>query len=389
VIAAETARPLQRRRARARGSFKALAIANIRFWPTVAPHVQRALGSWDGPAREIPDARLRQLALSKLAHERFNAEVAATLATLAPRQRRSRTVQAIVALELLFDYLDGRTEAPYARGITERAELFAPFIDAFALHPGARKQPANSDGHAGPADWRYLTELSTSARDAMFSLPAAPAVAACARAGAERCAQAQARLHAVPELGQQQLQDWAGQHGSDSGLQWREYSAGSASSVLAAHALIAAAANPASSEQDAARIDAAYLAICAVITILDSVVDQAQDRARGERGFIDLYEPGELPERMRRLTREALLRAHEAPNGDHHAMTLAGVVAYYTSHPGASDQGAREVVALVRNELSPTVWPALALMRGWRSAKAVRKLALDTRSRQSDRHGAQ
>jgi tetraprenyl-beta-curcumene synthase len=388
VVTAETERPSQRRRARANGTLGALAIANIRFWPTVAPDVRRALKRWEEPALEIADVGLRQLALSKLAHERFNAEVAATLATLAPRHQRRQTVRAIVALELLFDYLDGRTEHPYAHGIAERAQLFAPFVDAFSPQSTAGRQPANGDGHEPSADWHYLTELSRSTRDAMLSLPGAPAVAARARASAERCAHAQARLHAVPELGEQQLRDWAVQNGAGSGLEWREYCAAGASSVLAAHALIAAAANPASSEQDAARIDAAYLAICGLITILDSVVDHAQDRARGDRSFIDLYEPGELPERMRTLSREALLRAREAPHGDHHAMTLAGVVAYYTSHPGAREQGAREVVAVLRDELSPTVWPALTVMRAWRAAKAVRKLAVNGYARQSHRHAA-
>ena len=69
------------------------------------------------------------------------------------------------------------------------------------------------------------------------------------------------------------------------------------------------------------------------------------------------------------LSREALCRAREAPHGDHHAMTLAGVVAYYTSHPGAGEPQTREVVAIVRGELSPTVWPALGVIRSWRAAK--------------------
>ncbi|HTC71813.1 MAG TPA: DUF2600 family protein [Solirubrobacteraceae bacterium] len=386
MIAINTERPSRPRRAGA--TLGALAIANARFWPTVAPDVQRALRRWEDPAREIPDSGLRQLALSKLADERFNAEVAATLATLAPGAQRARTVQAIVALELLFDYLDGRTEQPYAYGIAARRSMFAPFVEAFSPQPSTGRRPADSDGPGPPADWGYLTALSAGTREALLGLPGARAVAACAQASAERCAHAQTRLHTVPELGTQQLRQWGERHSAGSGMQWREYVAGCASSVLAAHALIAAAADPATSEQDASRIDAAYLAICAVITILDSVVDHAQDTTRGDRGFIDLYEPGELPGRMRALSREALQRAHEAPHGDHHAMTLAGVVAYYTSHAGAGEQHAREIVTIARNELAPTVWPALAVIRAWRAAKAVRTLALNTEDRRGGGDGA-
>jgi tetraprenyl-beta-curcumene synthase len=357
----------------------ALALANARFWPTVAPEVSRQLARWQQPARAIPDATLRRLAVGKLAEEYFNAEVAATLATLAPRARRAQSVRAIVALELLFDYLDGRTEAPVgeaeaqADAIQWRERLFEPFLDA-VTPPGLRESaPGKASGVGeGSPDAGYLSALSACVREELFALPAAGAVAAVARAGAERCAQAQTRLHAVPTLGQEQLRRWAEDHGAGSGLAWREYAAGCASSVLAVHALIAAAADPHSSEAQARRTDRAYLAIAAVITILDSVADRAQDSAQGHAGFVDLYEPGELPARMRALSSEALQRCREAPHGAHHAMTLAGAIAYYTSHPGAHEPGAREVVAVVREAVSPTIWPALAVMRCWRAAKGAR-----------------
>jgi tetraprenyl-beta-curcumene synthase len=350
------------------GALAALAVANARFWPTVAPQMRRELARWERPAAAISDPALRALALEKLREERFNAEVAATLATLAPRSRRGETLRAIVALELLFDYLDGRTEQPGGEALAEGERLFAPFIEAVTA-PGAGR-----DGEEGgpEPDGAYRDALASVTRAALFALPGAGAVAASARAAAARCAQAQTRLHASEVLGEQQLKEWAEQQGEGSGLGWREYAAGCASSVLAAHALIAAAADPATSETDAARIDAAYLAIGALITILDSVVDHGEDTVGGRPGFIRLYEPGELPGVCATLVRDALARASRAPHGQHHAMTLAGVAAYYTSHPGASDPHAQEVVRVVRRELSPTIWPALAVMRGWRAAKRAR-----------------
>ena len=59
----------------------ALVVANIRFWPTVAPLVSAQLKRWERRARVIDDPVLKKLALQKLRDERFNAEVAATLAT--------------------------------------------------------------------------------------------------------------------------------------------------------------------------------------------------------------------------------------------------------------------------------------------------------------------
>jgi len=367
--------------AHAAGALRALALANARFWPTVAPAVRGELRRWQRPAAAIADPALRALALEKLADERFNAEVAATLATLAPAPRRPAAVRAIVALELLFDYLDGRTEGIAEDPIGQGERLFAPFIDAVM-----RGHATGADA-GQPADWGYLTALSERTRDGLFALSAADAVGEVAGACARRCAQAQTRIHAAATLGEQQLAEWAVAHAAGDGLAWREHSAGCASSVLSIHALIAAAADPATTVGDAERIDHAYLAICAVITILDSIVDRAEDRARGQRGFIDLYEDGELALRLPALVREALKRARDAPHGEHHAMTLAGIVAYYTTHPGARDPAVRDVVLAVRRELSPTIWPALAVMRGWRAAKRARATLRRARLNDGGRDG--
>jgi len=357
----------------------ALALANARYWPSVSPHVRRELRRWQGPAGAIGDPRLRQLALEKLREEHFNAEVAATLATLAPRQHRTRVTQAIVALELLFDYLDGRTERPPASHLEQALRLYEPFVDALAAEDRGSPRAPEPRG-TEPEDQQYLTSLCTRTSGLFRQLPAAARVSGTASAGARRCAEGQAQLHASAALGAgaAPLEQWAREQAADSGLEWREYLSGCASSVLAVHAMIAAAAEPETSRQDACKLDAAYLAIAAVVTILDSVVDQAGDRAHGQAGFIALYEPGELPGRMRQLTREALARAREAPHGEHHAMTLAGVAAYYTTHPGAREPDARAVVHAVRGELTPTIWPAVAVLHGWRLAKRARRGMRDT-----------
>lgn len=358
-------------------ALRALAVANGRYWPTVAPATRRELARWEGPAQAIGDPALRGLALEKLHDERFNAEVATTLATLAPRGQRAAATQAIVALELLFDYLDGRTELPSGDPIGESQRLFAPFVGALA--PRSASQAGANVGelavHDEP-DGAYVRALAERTRAGVLGLPRADAVLEIAHGSLKRCAEAQTRIHAAASQGDGQLQEWGSEHAAGSGLGWREYASGCASSVLSAHALIAAAADPATTTADAMSIDSAYLAIGAVITILDSVVDECEDRARGESGFIRLFSSTEeLTLSLRALVREALARCRQAPHGEHHAMTLAGVAAYYTTHPGASDPQARPVAAMVRSELSPTIWPTLAVMGSWRAAKRARRLA--------------
>lgn len=369
------------------GALRALAAANVRFWPTVLPETHRELVRCEQGARMVSDPELRELALAKLADEPFNAEVAATLTTLAPRRERAQAIRAIVALEVLFDYLDGRTEQITEDPVAVGEALSAPMIEAVTIgvphlgladadvRPARQGHPTVDPQGAGlPPDWAYLSALSRRTRDCLSTLPAVAAVADTAVGAARRCVQAQTRLHAAATLGDGQLERWAREYAEGSGLQWREYAAGGASSVLAVHALIAAAADPATTRSDAERIDRAYLAIGAVITILDSVADRAADAAAGQQGFIRLFEAAELTGRLRGLTRQAMQLASEAPHGDHHVMTLAGVAAYYTTHPGARDPGARGAASAVRRELSPTIWPTLAVMRAWRAAKYARAL---------------
>jgi hypothetical protein len=110
--------------------------------------------------------------------------------------------------------------------------------------------------------------------------------------------------------------------------------------------------------------------------MLDSLVDRARDESLGSPGFIRLFEdPDELAAAMLALLIEALGRVRETSHGTHHEMTLAGVVAYWTTDPGAADPRTRHLVAELRAELSPTIWPALAVMRLWRAAKQTHSVA--------------
>ncbi|HEY1450853.1 MAG TPA: DUF2600 family protein, partial [Solirubrobacteraceae bacterium] len=118
----------------------ALLLANGRYWTTTAPPIARQLTRWKGLADAIPDPKLRALALAKLRDEHFNVQVAATLATLAQRKHRADAIEAIVALQVMYDYLDLLTEQPTAHTVQDGGRLFAPLIDAVSLAPaGARE----------------------------------------------------------------------------------------------------------------------------------------------------------------------------------------------------------------------------------------------------------
>jgi tetraprenyl-beta-curcumene synthase len=357
----------------------ALVLANVRYWTSVAPVVRGELRRWELRAQGIEDPELRALALQKLHGEGFHAEAAAMLATLAPRSRRSDAAVAIVALELLFDYLDGLTERPSADPLGDGERLFAAYTGALAA-----EAPSNADG--------YMEALSGAVSAALQRLPAAGAITEVAQQIAVRSSQAQIRMHAAPQLGTAQLEQWGRAEAEGTDLGWREVLAGAASSVLVLHALIAAAADPDTTRQEAIEIESAYLSACTVLTLLDGLVDHDRDTQAGDDesphaqlSYIGFYQDrDELSQALTAAARRATSAASALRNGPHHAMTLVGVVAYYTSAPGARGSFARPVSERLQAELTPLISPALWVMRAWRLAKRVRAEGTGERLRPED-----
>jgi tetraprenyl-beta-curcumene synthase len=348
-------------RAHAPRVLAAFALANARYWLCVARQVHAQMRHWEARAQAIEDPELRALALEKLRSEGFNAEAAAMAATIAPRATREHAVRAIVALELLYDYLDGLGERPHADPLGEGERLYAAFLGA--LDPSVEILGADA----------YLHELGAAVRDALALLPASPAIGQVALRCAARGAQAQIRMHATPLLGAEQLGEWARgeQHGTT--LQWREFAAGAACSVLALHALIAAAADPRTTPEHAEAIERAYLFTGAVVTLLDGVVDRERDLAAGAHSYAGLYEDETLlAQALAAATREASRHTRELQNGAHHLMTLAAAAAYWCSAPGADAAHARPALEELRRELRGLLFIPLLAMRTWRVSRAAR-----------------
>jgi tetraprenyl-beta-curcumene synthase len=372
----------------------ALVLANLRYWTSVAPIVRDELARWERHAGAIDDPELRALALEKLSREGFHAEAAGMLATLAPRRYRRDVVEAIVALELLFDYLDGLTERPSADPLGEGERLFAAYTDAVTVRSETTPRQSRSCLNHDPAeiddlcvrDGGYLDALSENVGGALARLPAVLAITEVAQRIATLGGQAQTRMHAAAQLGTTQVEAWARAEADGTHLDWRELLAGAASSVLALHALIAAAADSRTTGAEAKKIASAYLSICVPLTLLDGLVDHDRDMRSAEAdrpGYLSFYEdPEELAQSLTDAAQRAAAQTRVLPNGPHHAITLVGVVAYYTSAPGASGELAAPIAGRLQAELAPLISPTLALMRGWRLAKRMR-----ARNRRAPRSG--
>lgn len=348
----------------------ALVRANAHYWPVVLPRVQRGLRRWERAASGIPDERLRRLALAKLAEERFNTEVAATLATLAPRHHRGCVIDAIVPLQVTYDYLDGLSEEPAADPLANGRRLFKAF--SVSLTP-ERFEWVDYYAHLpGRDDAGYLEKLVDACRQAFARLPRATAVAPVARAAARRCGESQTRTHAIEQLGAEQLVEWARGEAEGTELTWWEFTAGATASILSVHALIAAAADPEITTAEAQRLDRAYLYVSAISTLLDSVVDLRRDRDEGGHSFIGYYGHEEAAvEGVGSVIARAASEAGKLRHGAHHQMTAAGVAAYYLSAPTAATPPGPAIERRARRELGPLLAAALAVFRLWRSGKAL------------------
>jgi len=287
-------------RAASRETAAALA-ALCAYVVTVLPPVRKDLRRWRKLAEALPDPERRRQALSSLEGKRSNVEAVAVFATLAPRRQRRAVLRAMVPLQLAIDYRDTLEEA---------GEDAAP------------------DG--------YLTALETGWAREIEVLAGCGAVAPALRAAVERCAEGQRRTHAAVGGQRAELQRWAEGLEGSSDYRWWELAAGASSSV-AAHALIAAAADPEASAATAAAIDAAYNPPVGALTVfLDDLVDRDADRAVGEHNYLDYYgSSAEAAERLAWIADRAGELIDPLPRAARHRAILAGVGAFYLSDSGA------------------------------------------------------
>ena len=142
--------------------------------------------------------------------------------------------------------------------------------------------------------------------DRAVSFPRTAAALPVARRAAGRCGEGQSHTHAAALGEVEGLKAWASGLESPAGYSWWEVAAGASSSV-GAHALIAAAADPGTTAEEAALIDAAYFPpIGALTVLLDDLIDLDEDRAAGAHNYMAYYQSNlDAAERLASITRRA------------------------------------------------------------------------------------
>jgi tetraprenyl-beta-curcumene synthase len=342
------------------------AAAALRYWLAVYPRTQGELRRWRRRAARISDPLLRQAALDALA-KRSNVEGAAAFAAAVRGRRRGAVVRALVAFQAIYDYVDVLAELPSPDPVANARSLHGALL--VALDPDAEHLDYYAH-HSRHQDRGYLAELVDDCREALRQLPSYSAVAMQMRSVGVRIV----GFQSLSLGGRDALERWARSLvPAASGLRWWE-SAAAAGSSLGVNALIAIAADPALGGEQVTAIEGAYFPwIGALHSLLDSLIDEAEDAATGQLSLIGCYpSPEAAAMRMHLLATRGLAAAHELPHGRQHALLLAAMTCNYLSEPQASAPGALAVARSVRAAIGVRAAPAMLVFKMWRVARRSR-----------------
>lgn len=328
---------------------------------SIVPRVRRELRGWERVAGAIPNPTLRGHALAALREKGLNAEATAVFATLTPRASRDAAVRSMTAFQVAVDYLDTLGEQPAPDPLANGLQLHQALSDA--LSPGMpvaewyRLHPQREDGG-------YLQTLVTACRETVLSLPSHATALPLARRAAGRCGEGQSYTHATARGDVEGLEAWASRQECPAGYLWWEIAAGASSSV-AAHALIAAAAVPRTTAEEATLIDAAYFPpIGALTVLLDDLIDLDEDLSAGAHNYMTYFASNLVAaDRLALMTSRARAAAAKLRHGRRHAAILAGVAGFYLSAPGATTSYAAPIRRRIIESLGFAVRPILATMR--------------------------
>jgi tetraprenyl-beta-curcumene synthase len=299
---------------------------------TVLPRIGRERERWLARAARIPDPVLREQALAALREKSTNVDATGVFATLAPRRNRAAVVCAGVALQIAVDYLDSLSEDAGADPLEDGLRLHQAL--SAAITPGAspddpyRSHPRGEDGG-------YLAELIAACAVASATLPRIGECRGRLGAALARCGEGQAYTHAAAEGDPGPLRNWAkGLLPASPSYAWWEVAAGASSSV-AAHALLALAADDRASATDAERVDVAYFpSIGALTVLLDDLVDFDEDAATREHNYLAYADDGQVfGERLGALADAARTAVAPLPRRGRHEAILAGVAGFYLAQP--------------------------------------------------------
>lgn len=344
----------------------AFALAAGRYWLTVLPVARRELRRLSRRASKIPDLGLRRMALDVYANDWASLEGVAAFAAFARPDRRATIVRLLVRLQSIYQYTDTLMEQPSGDPAANARQLHTAIL--IALHPDRPHiDYYRHDAHAD--DGGYLVGSIDRCRALLPELPSYPVIAEAALEQARRIVFYQSHINLAGRQDHPALARWAKlQAPSGAEQRWWWETAAASGSSLAMLALLNAAADPNLTKRHAQAVEALYWPwMGALHTLLDSLIDRAEDAATGQQSLLDNYSSSEeMAERMEYLAVESVRRAEAV--GVEHRLILAGMTSLYLSDPNAWAPYARETTERVLGALGGLARPAMLVLRARRFA---------------------
>jgi tetraprenyl-beta-curcumene synthase len=341
--------------------------------------VSREATHWHARASAIPDPRIRADALTALHRKRGNINGAALFWTLPDRRDRT-LLQALVAYEMLADFLDCVNESEIHLGVRHGEQL------QIALQDALDDDAKSSDYYLyrpGADDGGYLWELVLTCRRACLQLPSFERMQPYIRRAGALSRVLSLNHELDPAERTRLLQGWASDNlpvsippraggGRPVELSWFERTAG-ASAWLTVLAMLALAAEPLQSTRSNAEIESVYDAYLSSIApagaMLDSYGDLVDDRETGDHSYISYYPTTEAGvARVSQLLRGARQEAAALPNGSRHAVLTACMIAFYLSKDSVRTTAMRAGTEQLRQAGGPLVAMLGPILRTWRTS---------------------
>lgn len=317
-----------------KAQISALVRAVVRELAWGRRNVAREVRAWETRAARIEDRELRDDALRTLRRKRGSIDGAGLFWTLATRRNR-RLLRALVAHELIWDYLDCVSESGAVVGDENGLQLHRALPDS--LDPGAPVSDYYRH-HRWRRDAGFLNELVGVCRASCAALPSYELVRRAVLYEARRGA-VQGLNHALDaQQRDATLRAWLrGSEAGHTGLEWFEQTAAESASLVI-HALLALAADPRAGPEDVTAVRAAYFPWVSLATVmLDSYVDQVEDSENGDHSYIAHYaSSGIAAERLGGTIERAARGVLHLPDGRRHGVLVACMVAMYLSKDSAN-----------------------------------------------------
>jgi tetraprenyl-beta-curcumene synthase len=334
--------------------------------------VSREVDGWRALAGEIPDSVLRADALRALRRKRGNINGAALFWTL-PDRRDVDLLAALVAYEILADFLDCVSERGASLGIASGRQLHLALVEA--LDPEAEISDYYRY-HCGGNDGGYVRALVESCRGHCAELSGYTELRRYLLRAGELSAVLAINHEPDPILRDQALREWDGDQlvegrelPVDEHDRWYERTGG-ASAWLTVLAMLALAAEGGHAARERAQTFGVYLgSIAPAGAMLDSYGDLIEDQGNGDHSYIAHYPSMEVAvQRVVELIRESRREAGSLHRGARHTVISACMIAFYLSKDSVRAHDMREGTRTLRRAGGPLVWLLLPVLRVWRVA---------------------